>query len=256
MQGAYQRDCGCLLTGQLCVLTRRSLDPTIPRLGLRGRAEIINGKLDVDALFQARLGFGLHQPVGPVVVVVVLVLVVVVVVRILVGIVLVDRLRFGRARIGAIGMVLEGILAWSPDGSFAVPGDGWFRGDCRDQRTWLSGADRNKNSMAVPFSDASLRGRPRPRLGPGGGLGVADSGYLRGRPRFLFSPVPGVCWESVSQRCFIDHRPEEGTGQTFGSSESGSDDFRFLGGMVLVDSSRGTIENERGRQEGAMQACE
>ena len=99
MQGAYQRDCGCLLTGQLCVLTRRSLDPTIPRLGLRGRAEIINGKLDVDALFQARLGFGLHQPVGPVVVVVGLVLVVVVVVRILVGIVLVDRLRFGRARI-------------------------------------------------------------------------------------------------------------------------------------------------------------
>ena len=51
----------------------------------------------------------------------------------------------------------------------------------------------------VPFSDASLRGLPRPRLGPGGGLGVALSGYLRGRPLFLFSPVTGgAVWTFVS----------------------------------------------------------
>lgn len=53
-----------------------------------------------------------------------------------------------------------------------------------------------EQEVEVPFSDASLRGRPRPRLGPGGGLGVADSGYLRGRPRFLFSPITGGCFES------------------------------------------------------------
>lgn len=40
--------------------------------------------------------------------------------------------------------------------------------------------------------EGSLRGRPRPLLGPSGRTGVEPTGYLRGRPLPLFSPVAGV----------------------------------------------------------------
>lgn len=53
-------------------------------------------------------------------------------------------------------------------------------------------------AAAASVSGTIFRGRPRPRLGPSVvGLGAEPSGYLRGRPRFLFSPVMGVSIYSV-----------------------------------------------------------
>lgn len=73
-----------------------------------------------------------------------------------------------------------------------------------------------------------------------------DSGYLRGRPRFLFSPVTGGCFDGQRD---TDYRLRNtGERHTLGSSDSGSDDFRFLGGMVGLAAVDRREDTEVGRQ--------
>lgn len=92
-------------------------------------------------------------------------------------------------------------------------------------------------------------GRPRPRLGPSVGFGVGASGFLRGRPRFRFSPVFGVA--SYSKQVVSDSRVDS---SGLGTREPGDHDLENAITSGTTSLGPGTRVEPRDRLDGVSMA--